>query len=324
MKANKRNIGVVLCNLILSMLVIYLSPRFDIFTLFGLIVVNIIIFILITLNDYRKKKMVEGKIEDILKLLHSLDINSENYEVADDEFGKLRDEIYKIIVESKVIATKAKENQEILREYTEDIAHQIKTPLTGALLMLDLMEDDPESSAEYIAYVRNRINRLHRLVDALLKMASLDSGSIIMKKEAISAKSLLEDLKSDMEVYLVDKDISIPIYGDDFTLSCDGNWTYEAVFNIVKNAIEASSDKGVEIHLKETNLFQSIIVKDFGQGLDREMLKKAFKRFHKENPDSEGYGIGLPMAKSIMEKQGGELLYRKGKDSNSFELRLYR
>lgn len=324
MKANKINIGVVLCNLILSMLVIYLSPRFDVFTLFGLIVVNIIIFILITLNDYRKKKIVEGKIEDILKLLHSLDINSENYEVADDEFGKLRDEIYKIIVESKVIATKAKENQEILREYTEDIAHQIKTPLTGALLMLDLMEDDPESSAEYIAYIRNSINRLHRLVDALLKMASLDSGSIIMKKDIISAKSLLEDLKSDIEVYFADKDISIPIYGDDFTLSCDGNWTYEAVFNIVKNAIEASSDKGVEIHLKETNLFQSIIVKDFGQGLDREMLKKAFKRFYKENPDSEGYGIGLPMAKSIMEKQGGELLYRKDKDSNSFELRFYR
>jgi signal transduction histidine kinase len=324
MKANKINIGVVLCNLILSMLVIYLSPRFDVFTLFSLIVVNIIIFILITLNDYRKKKIVEGKIEDILKLLHSLDINSENYEVADDEFGKLRDEIYKIIVESKVIATKAKENQEILREYTEDIAHQIKTPLTGALLMLDLMEDDPESSAEYIAYVRNSINRLHRLVDALLKMASLDSGSIKMKKDAISAKSLLEDLKSDMEVYFADKDISIPIYGDDFLLSCDGNWTYEAVFNIVKNAIEASSDQGVEIHLKETNLFQSIIVKDFGQGLDSEMLKKAFKRFYKENPDSEGYGIGLPMAKSIMEKQGGEILYRKCEDSNFFELRFYR
>jgi len=324
MKTNKRNIGVVLCNLILSTLVIYLSPRFDVFTLFGLIVVNIIIFILLTLNDYRKNKIVERKIEDILKLLHSLDVNSENYEVADDEFGKLRDEIYKIIVESKVIATKAKENQEILREYTEDIAHQIKTPLTGALLMLDLMEDDPESSAEYIAYVRNSINRLHRLVDALLKMASLDSGSIMMKKNAISAKSLLEDLKSDMEVYFADKDISIPIYGDDFILNCDGNWTYEAVFNIVKNGIEASSDKGVEIHLKETNLFQSIIVKDFGQGLDREMLKKAFKRFYKENPDSEGYGIGLPMAKSIMEKQGGELLYRKDKDSNSFELRFYR
>jgi signal transduction histidine kinase len=251
-------------------------------------------------------------------------VDSENYEVTDDEFGKLRDEIYKIIVESKVVAVRAKENQEILREYTEDIAHQIKTPLTGALLMLDLVEDDLESSAEYIAHIRNSINRLHRLVDALLKMASLDSGSIVIKKDVVSAKSLLKDLKSDMKIYFTDKDISIPIYGDDFTLSCDENWTYEAVFNIVKNGIEASADKGVEIYLKKTNLFQSIIVKDFGQGLDNEILKKAFKRFYKKNPDSEGYGIGLPMAKSIMEKQGGELLYQKGKDSNSFELRFYR
>lgn len=324
MKINERNVGIVLCNLFLSLLVVYLSPRFDVFTFLGLIIVSIITYILLTLSDYKKKNIVEKKIESIFNLLYSLDVDSENYEVIDDEFGKLRDEIYKIIIESKVVAAKAKENQEILREYTEDIAHQIKTPLTGALLMLDLMEDDPESSAEYIAYIRNSINRLHRLVDALLKMASLDSGSIIMKKDVISAKSLLEDLKSDMEIYFSDKDISIPIYGDDFTLSCDRNWTYEAVFNIVKNGIEASSDKGVEIHLKETNLFQSIIVKDFGQGLDSEMLKKAFKRFYKENPDSEGYGIGLPMAKSIMEKQGGELLYRKGKDSNYFELRFYR
>lgn len=324
MKIDKRIVGIILCNVILSMLVIYLSPRYDVFTLFGIIIVNIITYILLTLNDHRKKKIIEEKIEGIFKLLYSLDVDSENYEVIDDEFGKLRDEIYKIIVESKVVAAKAKENQEVLREYTEDIAHQIKTPLTGALLMLDLMEDDSESSAEFITYTRNSINRLHRLVDALLKMASLDSGSIIMKKDPLNVKSLLEDLKSDIEVYFTDKDISIPIYGNDFTLTCDGSWTYEAIFNIVKNGIEASGDKGVEIHLKETNLFQSIIVKDFGQGLDSEMLKKAFKRFYKENPDSEGYGIGLPMAKSIMEKQDGELLYRKGKESNSFELRFYR
>lgn len=324
MKIDKRNTGIVLCNLILSMLVVYLSPRFDAFTLFGIIIINVIVYILLALNDHRKKKIIEEKIEGIFKLLYSLDIDSDNCEVIDDEFGKLKDEIYKIIVESKVMAANAKKNQEVLREYTEDIAHQIKTPLTGALLILDLMEDDPERSGEYIAYIRNSINRLHRLADALLKMASLDSGSIIMKKETLSAKSLIENLKSDMEIFFTDKDISIPVYGDDFTLSCDGNWTYEAIFNIVKNGIEASTHKGVEIHLKETNLFQSIIVKDFGQGLDGETLKKAFKRFYKENPDSEGYGIGLPMAKSIMDKQGGELLYQKGKESNSFELRFYR
>lgn len=89
----------------------------------------------------KRRKGWKKKIDEIFVLLHSLNVNTENYEIADDEFGKLRDEIVKIIVENKLLAKKAVENQEILREYTEDIAHQIKTPLTGALLMLDLVEE---------------------------------------------------------------------------------------------------------------------------------------------------------------------------------------
>lgn len=306
------------------MLVVYLSPRFDVFTLFGLIGVNIIVYIFMVANDLRERRLIEEKIEDIFKLLHTLDLDSDNYEVMDDEFGKLRDEIHKIIIENKLIASKARENQEILREYTEDIAHQIKTPLTGTLLMLDLMEDNPENSTEYIAHQRNSINRLHKLVDALLKMASLDSGVISMEDETVDAKSLLEEIILDMEIYFSDKEMSISIHGDGFSLDCDKQWTYEAVFNILKNGIEASPEKGVEIHLKESNIYKSIIVRDFGKGLSNEILKKAYQRFYKENPNSKGYCIGLPMAKSIMEKQNGELIYFKDKTSNDFELRFYK
>ncbi|NLZ36911.1 MAG: HAMP domain-containing histidine kinase [Clostridiales bacterium] len=321
---NRINIIIVLCNFILSTVVVYISPRFDIITLSGFVVVNLVIYIMMTLSDRRNKKNIEERIEGIFKLLHSTNTDSDNYEVIDDEFGKLSDEIYKIISENKIVAGKAEKSREVLREYTEDIAHQIKTPLTGALLMLDLMEDDPENSKEYISHIRNSINRLHKLTDALLKMASLDSGNISMKKEQAEAISLLEDIKTDLEIYFADKEIPISIYGDDITLICDKQWTYEAVFNIMKNGIEASPEKGVEIHLKETNIFKSIIVKDFGKGLSDEILKRAYQRFYKENPDSKGYGIGLPMAKSIMEKQNGELLHFRDKTSNNFELRFYK
>lgn len=324
MNKNKNILFVLILNLIMSLLVIYLNPRFDILTLIGFLVINIILFIVISIIEKKKEKALEDKINNIFKLLHSLDIDSDNYEIIDDEFGKLRDEIIKIIIENKRIAENAEKNKEILREYTEYIAHQIKTPLTGSLLLLDLLEDEIDNvSEEYIERLRDNLLRLHNLSDILLKLSALDSGTIEMAKDSISARELIEDIIRNLKDYFINDNIEIPLDGEDFYLICDKKWTYEAAFNVMKNGIEATEGRHIEIHLKETNLYKSILVEDFSKGLDREMLEKVFKRFYKLDPNSKGYGIGLPMAKSVMERQNGELLYHKGKKSNAFELRFY-
>lgn len=324
MNKHKNILLVLILNLIMSLFVVYLNPRFDILTLIGFLVINIILFIIISKIEKEKEKVLEDKINNILNLLHSLDINSDNYEIIDDEFGKLRDEIIKIIIENKRIAENAEKNKETLREYTEDIAHQIKTPLTGSLLLLDLLEDEIDNvSEEYIERLRDNLLRLHNLSDILLKLAALDSGTIKMAKDRISARELIEDTIRNLQDYFINDNIEIPLYGEDFYLICDKKWTYEALFNVMKNGIEATEGRHIEIQLKETNLYKSIFVEDFSKGLDREMLEKVFKRFYKLDPNSKGYGIGLPMAKSVMERQNGELLYHKGKKSNAFELRFY-
>ena len=324
MRKNENILLVLILNLIMSLFVVYINPRFDILTLIGFLVINIILFIVISKIEKKKEKALEDKINNIFNLLHSLDINSDNYEIIDNEFGKLRDEIIKIIIENKRIAENAEKNKEILREYTEDIAHQIKTPLTGSLLLLDLLEDEEDESVkEYISRLRDNLLRLYNLSDILLKLAALDSGTIEMTKDRISARGLIEDIIQNLKDYFINDNVEIPLYGDDFNLICDKKWTYEALFNVMKNGLEATEDRNIEIQLKETNLYKSIFVEDFSKGLDREMLEKVFKRFYKLDPNSKGYGIGLPMAKSVMERQNGELLYHKGKKSNSFELRFY-
>ena len=324
MNKSKNILLVLILNLLMSLFVVYLNPRFDILTLIGFLVINIILFIVISKIEKKKEKALEDKINNIFDLLHSLDINSDNYEIIDDEFGKLRDEIIKIIIENKRIAENAEKNKETLREYTEDIAHQIKTPLTGSLLLLDLLEDEIDNvSEEYIERLRDNLLRLHNLSDILLKLAALDSGTIEMTKDRISAQGLIEDIIQNLKDYFNNDNVEIQLYGADFNLICDKKWTYEALFNVMKNGIEATEGRHIEIHLKETNLYKSIFVEDFSKGLDREMLEKVFRRFYKIDPNSKGYGIGLPMAKSVMERQNGELLYHKGKKSNSFELRFY-
>lgn len=324
MSKNKNILLVLILNLLMSLLVIYLNPRFDILTLIGFLVINIILFIVISKIEKEKEKALEDKINSVFNLLHSLDINSDNYEIIEDEFGKLRDEIIKIIIENKKIAENAEKNKEILREYTEDIAHQIKTPLTGSLLLLDLLEDEEDESVkEYISRLRDNLLRLYNLSDILLKLAAIDSGTIEMTRDRVSARDLIDDGIRNLKDYFINAPIEIPLYGDDFYLICDKKWTYEALFNVMKNGLEATEDRQIEIQLKGTNLYKSIFVKDFSKGLDREMLEKVFKRFYKMDPNSKGYGIGLPMAKSVMERQNGELLYHKGKKSNAFELRFY-
>ena len=324
MSKNKNILLVLILNLIMSLFVVYLNPRFDILTLIVFLLINIILFLIIRKFEKKKEIDIEDKINNIFNLLHSLDVDSNNYEIIDDEFGKLRDEIIKIIIENKRIAENAEKNKEILREYTEDIAHQIKTPLTGSLLLLDLLEDEDDNfSEEYIERLRDNLLRLHNLSDILLKLAALDSGTIEMTKDRISARELIEDIIRNLKDFFINDNIEIPLDGEDFDLICDKKWTYEAAFNVMKNGLEATGDRHIEIHLKETNLYKSIFVEDFSKGLDREILEKVFKRFYKLNPNSKGYGIGLPMAKSVMERQNGELLYHKGKKSNAFELRFY-
>ena len=324
MKENRNIFLIILLNLILSLLVVFISPRFDIVTLCYFLVVNAIILFLLVLNEKHKKNEIKTKIDNIFYLLHSLDTDIDNYEVIDDEFGGLRDEIIKVIGEKRNITDNVIKNEEILKEYTEDIAHQLKTPLTGILLMLDLIEEDGENKKEYIQYIRKSSNRLHQLVDILLKLAALDSKTIKMKKEHVSAKGLVFEVIKEMEIIFENNNFRTHVFGEDYELVCDKKWTYEAVYNIVKNGIEASNNKGINIYLKETNIYQSIIVEDFSDGISDENLKKVYKRFHKGNKDSKGYGIGLPMAKDIMEKQNGEIIYLRGKQSNCFELRFYK
>ena len=323
MKENRNIFLIILLNLILSLSVVFISPRFDIVTLCYFLVVNAIILFLLVLNEKHKKNEIKTKIDNIFYLLHSLDADIDNYEVADDEFGRLRDEIIKVIGEKRNITDNVIKNEEILKEYTEDVAHQLKTPLTGILLMLDLIEEDEENKKEYIQYIRKSSNRLHQLVDILLKLAALDSKTIKMKKEQVSAKGLVFEVIREMEIIFENNNFRTHVFGEDYELICDKKWTYEAVYNIVKNGIEASNE-GINIYLKETNIYQSIIVEDFSAGMSDETLKKVYKRFHKGNKDSKGYGIGLPMAKDIMEKQNGEIIYSMGKQSNFFELRFYK
>lgn len=308
----------------LLMMSIWINPRFDILTLCLSLVLSILLFI--SLKKIRDSRLstLNSKIDEMIETLHMVDERVEEVLYGDDIFGRLKDEIIKNLVEKREIASQAEDKRKNLKTYLEDITHQIKTPLTGILLMLDLIEEDPENKAKYIQIMRKDIDRLYSLADILLKMSFLDAGVMDLKKESFSAKNMLLDVEISLESYFSKDKMNIEIVGDDFNLIGDREWTLEAVINLVKNAIEASNGGKVQIELKKTKIFQSILVRDFSEGIPDSKLGKIYQRFYKADSKSKGFGIGLPVVKSIMDRQGGEVLYTRTNDSNYFELRFYR
>lgn len=266
--------------------------------------------------EKRKKK----RINELIALIENM--KNQNYKIPmkQDDFSILEDKIYKLfieIVEAKETSTKNSEKQ---IEYLEDIAHQIKTPITSMLFSIENLETD-FSDIEDIELLKRQTLRLNSLSDILLKLSSLDANKDLMKKEDICLDELVDyamesiDLKRSINVEIGESLKENSIYGDFY-------WLAEALINIMKNADNRPTCDKIIISSYKNPLYTSLIIEDNGGGVEKENIKKIFKRFYK-SPDSNGFGIGLAMAKTIIEKNNGEISVSNTGSGARFEIKFY-
>ena len=269
---------------------------------------------------YFLEKRKKSRIDELIDLIDNM--KNQNYKIPmkQDDFSILEDKIYKLfieIVEAKETSTKNSEKQ---IEYLEDIAHQIKTPITSMLFSIENLEIDyPEDGN--IEILKRQVLRLNALSDILLKLSSLDANKELMKKEEISLEELttyaLDSLDLRRTIH-VETDESLKeniIDGDFYRLA-------EALINILKNASNRPTCNKISISSYKNPLYTSLIVEDNGGGIEKENMKKIFKRFYK-TPDSNGFGIGLAMAKTIVEKNNGEISVSNTGSGARFEIKFY-
>lgn len=258
-----------------------------------------------------------------MKIIDLIDkMKDQNYKIPmkQDDFSILEDKIYKLfieIVEAKEISTKNSEKQ---IEYLEDIAHQIKTPITGMLFYIENLElEYPEK--ESIEILKRQILRLNSLADILLKLSSLDANEDMMKSEEFNLQELvdyaLDNFTLREDIILETQDIL-----KENIICGDFYWLAEALINILKNANNRMACNKIFISSSKNPLYTSLVISDNGGGVEKENMRKIFKRFYK-TPDSDGFGIGLAMAKSIAEKNNGEISVRNTEDGASFEIKFY-
>ncbi|MCI9087032.1 MAG: HAMP domain-containing histidine kinase [Clostridia bacterium] len=263
-------------------------------------------------NHKKNKKLVEitNYIEQINYGNYSLDIDDN----TEDELSILKNEIYKTTIMLKEVAENAR-NQEIsLKNSLEDISHQLKTPLTSIMIMLDNMIDHPEMDKEireeFIKDCKKEITNIHFLVQALLKLSKFDANTIQYHNQTVLIKNLIDEAVNKVSILCDLKNVNIQVQGDEKgTIYCDNKWQVEAITNLLKNAIEYSESEGkIEVSYGQNKLYTQIEVKDYGKGIESDDLPHIFERFYKgTNSSKDSVGIGLALAKKIIEKNNGSV-----------------
>ena len=178
---------------------------------------------------------------------------------------------------------------------------------------------------DFLREISKQIDWISSLVVSLLKIAKFDAGTIKMENNEINAKNLIDNIVSNLAILMELKNIEIITNVDEkATFIADYKWQQEALTNILKNAIEHSKQNSrIYITVENTNLFLKIIIKDEGSGIDKEDLKHIFQRFYKTKNSSENsIGIGLPLAKAIIEQSNGYIkVETKYGEGTSFEVK---
>ena len=278
-------------------------------------IISLTIIVTILIINYKNKK--SKKIENIINYIE--EINKKNYnlkieENTEDELSNLTNELYKITIMLKEQAELSKKDKNVLQRSLEDISHQIKTPLTSISIMLDNLKENPQmdlhTRQEFIYEISRQIEWINWLVISLLKLSKLDSNTVDFKHEEINAENLINNVIKNLAIPLDIKQQSVIVTGNNETFIGDYNWELEALTNIVKNCIEHTPEnKKIYINCEKNNFNTKIVIRDEGNGIDREDIKHIFERFYKgKNSSENSVGIGLELSKSIIEKDNGYIL----------------
>ena len=211
-------------------------------------------------------------------------------------------------------AENQRQTKEFLQDIISDVSHQIKTPLSALKMYHEIIEshkDDAATVSSFTEKSQREIKRMEDVIYTLLKLARLDAGIIQMEKVPENLSVLMQDVLERFETWAEREHKTITLSGkEDIVLSCDALWVSEAIGNIVKNALEHTENGGhIGVKWSQSPLMTQIEISDDGKGIHPEDLYNIFKRFYRSrfSSDVHGIGLGLPLAKSIVEAHGGTI-----------------
>ena len=280
--------------------------------------------------NYKRK----NDIKDIIKYIEQ--INRRNYEleidtISEDELSILKNEIYKTAVMLKEAALNSNKDKLNLKKSLEDISHQLKTPLTSILVLLDNLIDEPDMDSsirnDFIIDIKRNVININFLVQALLKLSKFDANTVHFIKKENDLEMIVKEAIKNISTLCDLRNINIKLNTlENAKVECDAKWQIEAITNIIKNAIDHSKDNSsIIINIDNNRVYSKIEVIDFGDGISKRDIKHIFERFYKgENATSNSIGIGLALAKTIIEEDKGTIAVESNESNTKFTIKYFK
>lgn len=292
----------------------------------------LIIFITITNYIYLKyNNKKDKKISELTKLVDN--INHRKYKIEidedEDELSILKHEIYKTTLMLREQADNSLKDKKELKKSLDDISHQLKTPLTAILINIDNITDNPNISNEkkegFIKEIKRETYNIKSLVETLLKLSKFDVNTIEFNNKDIYLDELINKSIQKVSALADLKNIKINNNSTKEIINCDSKWQIEAISNIIKNGIEHSQENSkIDIITEKNNIYTKIEITNYGDKIDAKDQKHIFERFYKgKNSKEDSIGIGLSLAKTIIEKNNGKITINSNDEKTTFTIKYF-
>lgn len=233
--------------------------------------------------------------------------------IDDGIFSKICDKLKKLYDAKACSIQRTQQEINAVHTLIGDISHQVKTPAANIKIYTGLLERHAvqEECAGFARVLREQADRLDFLIKALVRLSRLETKVIAPK---IRRQRLLDIVAASLgEVVLAAEEKQIHIETDcapELFVNADGQWTAEAVFNILDNAVKYTDRGGsIQIRAWELQSYVSLEIADTGRGIRREELPLVFQRFYRSQDvcGEPGTGLGLALAREILLLEKGSL-----------------
>lgn len=291
----------------------------------------LLLIILLLYKLYKQKKDVYDFADRLERHLDDLlsDKDMEDAEDMEDTlYGKINEKLGRLSKVWKVRQDANRKQKETVKELISDISHQTKTPIANQKLYLEILSKELTSKRgqEYLVKMEKQIDKLDFLFQNMVKMSRLETGIILIKKEKEDLVQTLSHAVAQIVPLAAKKQIEISVDAEGkFPICHDRKWTEETIFNLLDNAVKYTEAGGkIHIEIKPQEIFTRLSIQDTGKGIATERQAQIFTRFYREPEvhEQEGIGIGLYLARQIMELQKGYIEVRS-EVGRGAEFRLY-
>ncbi len=280
-----------------------------------IIISILIIAVLILLwKNYRIKKEIELFAEKVEEALEAIITGKEwdiEEKLEDSLWGRTGTQLAKTEYVFRKKEAESIREKKAVKGLIADTSHQTRTPIANMKLYAELLEDEEisQNGREFLIKIKESMEKIEFLIQSMVKMSRLETGIIQIQKENRNLYETIRHAIAGVVPEAAEKDIDLYVNCDENMIVChDSKWTEEAIYNILDNAVKYTGQGGkIHIETQKQELFYKISISDTGKGIAPERQAEIFTRFYREPEvhDKPGVGIGLYLARRIMEFQKG-------------------